>query len=154
MSARVPVEWTKENAQVAAKLLQPCSFGSAHRVADGKAEETLCTAPAGKQRVSLLKMFNVGHAWPAGSGDTSFGGGNWMRACIGRQFALQEATLILSMLLQRFELIDFANYHLETKQTLTIKPNNAAYRRPPCRLVIGAGQRFHRAAAQDGIWRR
>ncbi len=80
--------------------------------------------------------------------------GTGQRACIGRQFALQEATLILSMLLQRFELIDFANYHLETKQTLTIKPNNAAYRRPPCRLVIGAGQRFHRAAAQDGIWRR
>src|SRR3954469_24225846 len=74
----VPVEWTKENAQVAAKLFQLCSFGSAHRVADGKAEETLCTAPGGKPRVSLLKMFNVGHAWPAGSGDTSFGGGNWI----------------------------------------------------------------------------
>jgi cytochrome P450 / NADPH-cytochrome P450 reductase len=28
------------------------------------------------------------------------------------------------MLLQRFEFVDFANYQLETKQTLTIKPNN------------------------------
>jgi cytochrome P450 / NADPH-cytochrome P450 reductase len=50
--------------------------------------------------------------------------GTGQRACIGRQFALQEATLVLSMLLQRFEFVDFANYQLETKQTLTIKPNN------------------------------
>jgi cytochrome P450/NADPH-cytochrome P450 reductase len=50
--------------------------------------------------------------------------GTGQRACIGRQFALQEATLVLSMLLQRFELVDFDNYQLETKQTLTIKPNN------------------------------
>ena len=50
--------------------------------------------------------------------------GTGQRACIGRQFALQEATLVLSMLLQRFEFVDFAAYQLETKQTLTIKPNN------------------------------
>ena len=50
--------------------------------------------------------------------------GTGQRACIGRQFALQEASLVLSMLLQRFEFIDFANYQLETKQTLTIKPDN------------------------------
>jgi cytochrome P450 / NADPH-cytochrome P450 reductase len=50
--------------------------------------------------------------------------GTGQRACIGRQFALQEATLVLSMLLQRFEFIDYANYQLETKQTLTIKPYN------------------------------
>src|SRR5258708_10114099 len=50
--------------------------------------------------------------------------GTGQRACIGRQFALQEATLVLSMLLQRFELVDFANYQLETKQALTIKPYN------------------------------
>ena len=31
---------------------------------------------------------------------------------------------MLSMLLQRFELVDFANYQFETKQALTIKPNN------------------------------
>ena len=31
---------------------------------------------------------------------------------------------MLGMLLQRFEFIDFANYQLETKQTLTIKPDN------------------------------
>ena len=40
---------------------------------------------------------------------------------IGRQFALQEATLVLAMLLQRFELIDSENYQLHTRQTLTIK---------------------------------
>ncbi|MGZ3601254.1 MAG: cytochrome P450, partial [Ktedonobacterales bacterium] len=50
--------------------------------------------------------------------------GSGQRACIGREFALQEATLVLGMLLQRFEFIDSANYELELKQTLTIKPNN------------------------------
>jgi cytochrome P450/NADPH-cytochrome P450 reductase len=57
--------------------------------------------------------------------------GTGQRACIGRQFALQEAVLVLSMLLQRFEFIDFANYQLETKQTLTIKPNNFSIRVRP-----------------------
>jgi cytochrome P450/NADPH-cytochrome P450 reductase len=50
--------------------------------------------------------------------------GTGQRACIGRQFALQEAVLVLSMVLQRFELVDVGNYQLETKQSLTIKPSN------------------------------
>ena len=50
--------------------------------------------------------------------------GTGQRACIGRQFALQEATLVLGMLLQRFEFVDFADYQLDTKQTLTVKPSN------------------------------
>jgi cytochrome P450/NADPH-cytochrome P450 reductase len=48
--------------------------------------------------------------------------GTGQRACIGRQFALQEATLVLGMLLQRFELIKDPNYQLHTKVTLTVKP--------------------------------
>ena len=48
--------------------------------------------------------------------------GSGQRACIGRQFALQEATLVLGMVLQRFELIDHANYQLKIKETLTVKP--------------------------------
>jgi cytochrome P450 / NADPH-cytochrome P450 reductase len=48
--------------------------------------------------------------------------GTGQRACIGRQFALQEATLVLGMLLQRFELIKDPNYRLHTKVTLTVKP--------------------------------
>src|SRR3954470_17862717 len=50
--------------------------------------------------------------------------GTGQRACIGRQYALQEATLVLGMVLQRFEFVDFANYQLDTRQTLTIKPYN------------------------------
>ncbi|MBV9909039.1 MAG: cytochrome P450, partial [Hyphomicrobiales bacterium] len=57
--------------------------------------------------------------------------GTGQRACIGRQFALQEATLVLAMLLQRFEFVDFADYELETKQTLTIKPANFIIRVKP-----------------------
>src|SRR3712207_6423171 len=48
--------------------------------------------------------------------------GTGQRACIGRQFAMLEATLVLGMILQRFELIDHTNYELKIRQTLTIKP--------------------------------
>ncbi|MUL34451.1 bifunctional cytochrome P450/NADPH--P450 reductase [Priestia megaterium] len=50
--------------------------------------------------------------------------GNGQRACIGMQFALHEATLVLGMILQHFELIDHTNYKLNVKQTLTLKPGN------------------------------
>jgi cytochrome P450/NADPH-cytochrome P450 reductase len=49
--------------------------------------------------------------------------GNGQRACIGRQFALQEATLVLGMILQRFKLIDHTRYRLRLKETLTVKPD-------------------------------
>lgn len=50
--------------------------------------------------------------------------GNGQRSCIGRPFALQEATLFLAMLLQRFEpsLAD-PDYQLKIKETLTMKPH-------------------------------
>ena len=50
--------------------------------------------------------------------------GTGQRACIGRQFALQEAMLVLGMLLQRFDLVDHRNYQLRTKTTLTVKPDD------------------------------
>lgn len=50
--------------------------------------------------------------------------GNGQRACIGRQFALQEATLVLGMILQRFKLIDHTRYQLKIKETLTLKPDD------------------------------
>ncbi|MEM7213449.1 MAG: cytochrome P450, partial [Pseudomonadota bacterium] len=49
--------------------------------------------------------------------------GNGQRACIGRQFAMQEATLVLGMILQRFELIDHTDYKLTIKESLSIKPD-------------------------------
>ncbi|SDX67996.1 cytochrome P450 / NADPH-cytochrome P450 reductase [Geodermatophilus africanus] len=50
--------------------------------------------------------------------------GTGQRACIGRQFALQEATLALGMLLQRFQLVDHLDYQLHVKQALTVKPED------------------------------
>jgi cytochrome P450 / NADPH-cytochrome P450 reductase len=49
-----------------------------------------------------------------------FGAGQ--RACIGRQFAMQEATLVLGMMLQRFDLVGPSDYQLKIAETLTIKP--------------------------------
>jgi cytochrome P450/NADPH-cytochrome P450 reductase len=49
--------------------------------------------------------------------------GNGQRACIGRQFAMHEATLVLGMILQRFKLVDHTRYQLKLRETLTIKPD-------------------------------
>ncbi|MCU1280954.1 MAG: bifunctional reductase 1 [bacterium] len=57
--------------------------------------------------------------------------GNGQRACIGRQFAMQEATLVLAMILQRFELVDHTDYQLRIKETLTLKPEGFAIRVRP-----------------------
>ncbi|MGW3514480.1 bifunctional cytochrome P450/NADPH--P450 reductase [Streptomyces hydrogenans] len=49
--------------------------------------------------------------------------GNGERACIGRQFALHEATLMLGLLVHRYRLIDHTDYELKIKSSLTIKPD-------------------------------
>ncbi|WP_225097551.1 cytochrome P450 [Streptomyces sp. CoH27] len=48
--------------------------------------------------------------------------GTGERACIGRQFALHEATMLLAMLVHRYRLHDHADYRLHIKETLTLKP--------------------------------
>jgi cytochrome P450 / NADPH-cytochrome P450 reductase len=49
--------------------------------------------------------------------------GNGQRSCIGRQFALQEAALVLGMILQRFTLLDHNRYQLKIRESLTMKPD-------------------------------
>ena len=66
--------------------------------------------------------------------------GNGQRACIGRQFAMTEATLVLGLILQRFRLVDHTRYQLKIKESLTIKPEGLVMRvrlRPD--IVRGAG---------------
>jgi cytochrome P450/NADPH-cytochrome P450 reductase len=62
--------------------------------------------------------------------------GNGQRSCIGRGFALQEAQLVLALLLQRFDpaLAD-PSYELKIKETLTLKPDGlfVRLRRRPAR---------------------
>ncbi len=69
--------------------------------------------------------------------------GSGQRACIGRQFAMQEATLVLGMLLQRFDLIDHRGYDLKVKETLTIKPDGLRIKVQP-RAGRAAGTRAAR----------
>ncbi|MEU4211625.1 cytochrome P450 [Streptomyces sp. NPDC026206] len=49
--------------------------------------------------------------------------GTGERACIGRQFALHEATMLLALLVHRYRLIDSNSYRLRVKETLTLKPD-------------------------------
>ncbi len=54
--------------------------------------------------------------------------GNGARACIGRQFAMVEAKMALSMLLQKFAISDRRDYRLSIKETLSIKPDDFTMR--------------------------
>lgn len=55
--------------------------------------------------------------------------GNGARACIGRPFAMQEAHLVLAMMLQRFDLtLDDPGYRLRVLETLTMKPDGLRIR--------------------------
>ncbi|MDM0019292.1 bifunctional cytochrome P450/NADPH--P450 reductase [Variovorax saccharolyticus] len=55
--------------------------------------------------------------------------GNGARACIGRPFAMQEAQLVIAMMLQRFDIVmDDPSYQLEIAETLTIKPHGLKIR--------------------------
>ncbi|MGW1893837.1 cytochrome P450 [Streptomyces sp. NPDC002004] len=49
--------------------------------------------------------------------------GTGERACIGRQFALHEATMLLGLIVHRYRLSDHADYRLTVKETLTLKPD-------------------------------
>jgi cytochrome P450/NADPH-cytochrome P450 reductase len=73
--------------------------------------------------------------------------GSGQRACIGRTFAMQEATLVLGMILQRFQLIDHHHYQLKIKETLTIKPEHfmiqvkpRAFVAPPATVEVPSRQ--------------
>ncbi|HWS36283.1 MAG TPA: cytochrome P450, partial [Actinoplanes sp.] len=58
--------------------------------------------------------------------------GHGARACIGRSFALQEATVVLAMMLQRFDLQRCdPDYELHIQETLTIKPKDLTVRATP-----------------------
>ncbi|MBP0614416.1 bifunctional cytochrome P450/NADPH--P450 reductase [Jiella mangrovi] len=49
--------------------------------------------------------------------------GNGQRACIGRGFAMQEAVLVLALMLQRFDIaLADCDYALVVSETLTLKP--------------------------------
>ncbi|RXZ76595.1 cytochrome P450 [Paenibacillaceae bacterium] len=72
--------------------------------------------------------------------------GNGQRACIGMQFALHEATLVLAMILRNFELIDHTDYQLNVVQTLTIKPGDFYIRAQP-RSSYSAGKASGNTAA-------
>nr|WP_163510565.1 cytochrome P450 [Fodinicola acaciae] len=48
--------------------------------------------------------------------------GTGERACIGRQFAIHEATLVLGMLLHRYEMTPDPDYRLRVTELLTVKP--------------------------------
>lgn len=61
--------------------------------------------------------------------------GNGERSCIGRQFALHEATLLLGLIVHRYRLLDHSDYQLKIKETLTLKPDGFSL--TPVRRVRG-----------------
>ncbi|MDG9689149.1 cytochrome P450 [Streptomyces sp. Alain-F2R5] len=69
--------------------------------------------------------------------------GTGARACIGRQFALHEATLVLGLLLRRYELRPEPDYRLRVTERLTLMPEGL-------RLHLERRPATGRPAATDG----
>ncbi|MFF8308536.1 cytochrome P450 [Streptomyces lydicus] len=70
--------------------------------------------------------------------------GTGERACIGRQFALHEATMLLALLAHRYRLIDHGDYRLQIKETLTLKPEGFT-------LTLAARTPADRAAVRTAL---
>ncbi|MFG2816150.1 cytochrome P450 [Streptomyces sp. NPDC048410] len=68
--------------------------------------------------------------------------GTGARACVGRQFALHEATLVLGLLLRRYELIPDPGYRLKVTERLTLMPDGLRlgleHRTAPTAAPVGA----------------
>lgn len=63
--------------------------------------------------------------------------GNGQRACIGQQFAIHEATLVLGMMLKHFDFYDHENYELDIKETLTLKPEGLTVKAISKKIPLG-----------------
>ncbi|OJE41947.1 NADPH--cytochrome reductase [Bacillus proteolyticus] len=63
--------------------------------------------------------------------------GNGQRACIGQQFAIHEATLVLGMILKHFDFYDHENYELDIKETLTLKPEGLTVKAVSKKIPLG-----------------
>lgn len=81
--------------------------------------------------------------------------GNGARACIGRPFAMQEAHLVLAMMLQRFDLaLDDPDYELSIHESLTMKPEDLCIRvtaRSPSATLNPAPRPAPAATASAGL---
>ncbi|PES61577.1 NADPH--cytochrome reductase [Bacillus cereus] len=64
--------------------------------------------------------------------------GNGQRACIGQQFALHEAALVLGMMLKHFNFYDHKDYELNIKETLTLKPEGFTVKAVSKRIPLGS----------------
>ncbi|PEJ94865.1 bifunctional cytochrome P450/NADPH--P450 reductase [Bacillus wiedmannii] len=63
--------------------------------------------------------------------------GNGQRACIGQQFAIHEATLVLGMMLKHFDFYEHENYELDIKETLTLKPEGLTLKAVSKKIPLG-----------------
>ncbi|MBE7123999.1 bifunctional cytochrome P450/NADPH--P450 reductase [Bacillus cereus] len=63
--------------------------------------------------------------------------GNGQRACIGQQFALHEAILVLGLMLKHFDFYDHKNYELDIKETLTLKPEGFTVKAVSKKIPLG-----------------
>ncbi|MFJ2512713.1 cytochrome P450 [Streptomyces griseoviridis] len=65
--------------------------------------------------------------------------GTGARACIGRQFALHEATLVLGLLLRRYTLVPDPAYRLRVTERLTLMPEELRLRLERRQAPVGTG---------------
>jgi len=74
--------------------------------------------------------------------------GTGARACIGRQFALHEATLVLGLLLRRYDLVPEEDYRLRVIERLTLMPDGLRLRLR--RRAVAAAPAEEAVSERDG----
>ncbi|MTH52294.1 cytochrome P450 [Bacillus mangrovi] len=75
--------------------------------------------------------------------------GNGQRACIGQQFALHEAILVMGLLLKHFDFTDHTNYELDVKEALTLKPNQFTMKVKSRKKWMGSAARPEEAVRKE-----
>lgn len=73
----VSVKWSQDNAQALGSIYESDALDGSVSLQNGMATE-LSGKRNGAVRIGLLAIDAVGHAWPAGSGDTNGKGGDWI----------------------------------------------------------------------------
>jgi poly(3-hydroxybutyrate) depolymerase len=73
----VSVKWSTDNAEILRRIYGDGAMSASSSVQGGKGSERTA-GRNGKAQLSLLEIVQVGHAWPAGTGQANGPGGDWV----------------------------------------------------------------------------
>lgn len=73
----VSIKWTEDNVEVLQSVYGATSLGTSNPIQDNVGTERVATVN-GDAVLSLVVAYDVGHAWPSGTGESNELGGTWI----------------------------------------------------------------------------